>query len=1629
MVPFRSLIYLRICLLGWLGFHSVALAIQWTRDLDATLGVPNPSTVPLQVEVLDVGHLRLSFGEINIKQQTVEFQGKPYQHYVIEGETRLWEDGKPSLPAVARAIRLPNFGNVEIRIHQATFTEQSNLDIMPQQPLIGDTSRVVFDAETFSTNDFFPNTLVRLGSPAILRDARVTTLLYQPLQYNPVTKTLRIYTSAEVEIVPIGGRGENELHLPRQPVPSFAPLYAQILGSDELCEEASQALPGSLLIIARSSLHSLLSSFVQWKEQTGRNVILTAPLNQGTSTADLQSLITQYYNQTDTRLEFVLLVGDGGTSGYDLPTYFINNEPSDHPYTQLAGNDMLADITISRFSGNTLSQFQTMINRTLQYERTPYMADTNWYNRGWGYAGISNEVYSNRPAIRFCNEMMRTVGLRTIYYDEHNGVVSTSLINSRLNPGALFWAHRPSFISQISPTEVQNLTNTFRPFFAFNMSCMTGEWYGSSTTGVHEALTRLGSPTAPSGAITAMASQSYETHPSPNNCIATGTYYTLGVMQGRYAGTLYFGGKLRLWINLGTQNPNGIYNFFIWNNVMGDGTANLWTGVPKSVQVSYPTLVSGTSYAAIRVTKDQQPLEKVMVTLVQRNSSGQTLSYARGYTDANGTVHLNFTPLLSGNAILTVTNGESKRNFLTRIDTLSVTAGSPIAFSNATLLDDQTQGRFGNNNGLAEPGEVLDLMLTLTNTSTMQLTNAGIRMVSTNPQIVVSGNPTFPIWDPQTNQVATFRLFISNQVRNGAVLLFWQDSVFGVVSQRACTLQVRAPQIEYLAHWIPSGQTWQPGSTVTCSLRVVNRGYAMSAPLNLRLIPQSLFASVQNDLRIIAALGSDAQGTCAWQIASSPATIRGTVIPFSVLLSYQNQSDTLSFSLTCGSRVTTDPTGPDPYGYWAYDNSDVSYSQRPTFNWVEINPAWGGSGINLGLYDTNYTYDRSTVIPLPFRVRYYGNLFDSITVCSNGWAALGAQPHYDNFRNWQLPSQEGPRNLIAPFWFELVTWDDFGGVYSWYDATNHRLVISWYMYCMWGAGRENRFQLILYDPRYYRTPTGDSPILFQYQRFHNDQYSDPLEPNYATIGIADGTYTRALSYSFNNVYSNGSAPIPNSTTANSAILFTTIPPDTLLHIVSPNPYDTLRYNQPFTIQWTGRPSASQVRIELNRNYPTGSWETLFSATPNDGSQSWTVSGASSNNARLRISTLDQSSQTVSIASFVIVGPGTLQFSVPNINLSLPPNDTLRTNYTLQNIGSTSIQGSLQLDLIPNRMTCRQSNEPNGPVYNWINPEAGNSYVWQNDFTSDAIPLPFSFPYFGNTYDSAWICTNGWLSLTNPNESAVPTNQTLPYWEQAAFIAPYWDDLVVPEGGTRVFMDTINQRVVFAWLNVTINGQPNSNLTFECILYSNGTIDFQYQTLQVPAFGQTIGLQSANRNYYFTLYHNQSIPSSHAIRFSPQRGWGVLNTTTFTLAPNQSQNMSILWSTMGMVLNDTARGWLRFTGNAINLPFSIPILLVSNVSANRSNELALLPREFHLYQNLPNPFNPITTIQFDVPYAAWVNLTIYDALGRQIKTLLNERKLAGNYQVMWNAASLPSGIYFYQLTANQTTLVRKAILLK
>ena len=110
-------------------------------------------------------------------------------------------------------------------------------------------------------------------------------------------------------------------------------------------------------------------------------------------------------------------------------------------------------------------------------------------------------------------------------------------------------------------------------------------------------------------------------------------------------------------------------------------------------------------------------------------------------------------------------------------------------------------------------------------------------------------------------------------------------------------------------------------------------------------------------------------------------------------------------------------------------------------------------------------------------------------------------------------------------------------------------------------------------------------------------------------------------------------------------------------------------------------------------------------------------------------------------------------------------------------------------------------------------------------------------------------------------------------------------------------------------------------------------------------------------------------------------------------------------------------------------FSYSSAVEVNIISSIEGDVNLTPTQFSLSQNYPNPFNPSTTINYSITKAGNVKITVYNAIGSTVATIVNEYKPAGNYSVQFNGTNLSSGIYLYRLESGNYNATRKLIFLK
>ncbi|MDP8228703.1 MAG: carboxypeptidase-like regulatory domain-containing protein, partial [Candidatus Electryoneaceae bacterium] len=283
------------------------------------------------------------------------------------------------------------------------------------------------------------------------------------------------------------------------------------------------------------------------------------------------------------------------------------------------------------------------------------------------------------------------------------------------------------------------------------------------------------------------------------------------------------------------------------------------------------------------------------------------------------------------------------------------------------------------------------------------------------------------------------------------------------------------------------------------------------------------------------------------QVNVSDLAIPGNYAKFMITLEAQDDNDdfcdTLYFEREIGNVVQTDPVGPDAYGYICFDSHDGgNWDKAPQFQWREINPAipdYDFEGERLELGDIYVDYDSSGVIVFPeeFNFQYYGQEFDTMIVNSNGWIAFGAdQSMYVDFRNWQIPGNQGPDAQVCALWQDLINPQPGDrGVFTYYDEAAGIYIIEWSEIEIYSGPQDLlEFQIILYDSEQWATRTGDGEIKIQYKHVAVHQ-GDATDNFFSTVGLKNLDGSDGMEYCYWNHYADAAWPLEDEL----ALLFTT----------------------------------------------------------------------------------------------------------------------------------------------------------------------------------------------------------------------------------------------------------------------------------------------------------------------------------------------------------------------------------------------------------------------------------------------------------------------------------------------------------
>ncbi len=1292
---------------GLTPFHLTSLPTNFQN-------LPGPqAVVEMPTELLDPNpdHVQMQFSNPPLEYGSVTIDGASYQTVRLSGEGSSLDPGTPDIPRVTRLIMINSTGNVNVAVLNQSYTIESGIYPAPVQPLAGDNGSpepvaVAPDLSVYDSDNWYPPEVATISEPATLRDVRFVVLTIYPVQVNPVTQQMRVYDNIQVEIQNVGGIGENEIHIhPTSIAPSFKQLYGVFENFGGSALDALPVFPGSYLVICNNSGTVLTHAqrLVDWRKRKGIDGSILAMNITSASTTAIRDSISARYNASGGQLEYVCMIGDPqGNDPFDFPS---NSAQYDNYYGCISGGggpnpDPVPDVAVGRISATDATQLNHVVTKSINYEAAPSEApDANWFTRAW-CASHTAHIPSNPSTKEYTRQIMLQHGVTTVYWDVYGGGITGAQIETRLSQGISVFNHRMSWISETPYGFSSSLSDNPRLPFVASITCYSGNFTSERSISEEWLIPNGATGGTPKGAIGCVGVATASTHVPFNNIVDAGMMYGLYVLDIPEQGNILISGKLELYKNYWAVGHSGdVQNFSYWTNLMGDPAVCLWHFKPVHPTVIHPANINvGTNNVSITLSDSSAgtPIEGALVCLLKG-----TETFSRGYTAANGVINLACTAPTTGDMLLTIT----KNNLKTVVDTIHVvTSAASLSLNGRTVDDDNVGGTVGDNNHALNPGEIIDLTVNLTNsgtsttisgiTGTLSTSSAGVQVTQASsgyPNIAPGAN---------ANNTTAFRFSLTSVFNNEPVTFFLNlTSSIGSQTVRL-DFTPGSGDVTYMSSTFSGpGGTVDPGESGNLTVTYRNSGSRSLISSNGILRSLDTDVSVSDSVGVFGTVIPSADGNNAgnpFAIDISVGTYNGHRALMQLVITDANGfRDSTSFYLTAGTQASTSPSGPDGYGYYAYDNTETTPPAGASFyEWIEIAPSQGGTGTSLNFNDTVEDADQSTVLNLPFNFVFYGNQFNQITVCTNGWLSMGSTT-IDDFRNYRMGTPIGPPNQVAAYWDDLKAWGTSNNVYYKYDAVNHWYIVEWRAQTLWTSVNEF-FEIILFDPAFYPSASGNGKIKFQYNTLSLSPNQGSNDNDYSSVGIQNADHSIGLDYYYWNTYTAGSAAL----LAGRAIMITTDATGQLnpgVTVSAPNGGESWFVGQPYNILWSSTGISGNVDVALNRNYPGGAWEAVVSNTANDGVHLWTVTGNNTTaNARIRVvSTIQPTIGDTSNANFTLQIP-TVNIVAPNGGEILSSGTQYLINWTSSGLGASTLS--------------LNRNYPGG-TWEVLDPNAGTELLW------------------------------------------------------------------------------------------------------------------------------------------------------------------------------------------------------------------------------------------------------------------------------------------------------------------------------
>lgn len=1125
-----------------------------------------------------------------VKFGTAHHDGNSFTTVSIPDEGLTYEEGKPVLPMVSRFVIVPPTVGIELIV---TASDPIRIEAN-SPPVICEDEDFYPSARHIDLNQtgLYPNKIAEMSEPTIIRGVRLVKITTFPVQYDARDNSFLHYENIQTELKfndaepvnPVLHPDRNDRSREFAKFINVLAVNADVLDRDDA--ETLSPYAGHYLIAAHENCVNPARDFIEWRRKAGYKMdIYSIPSNNaGIPGRVKQGISGRYHDYLEDGVDpfdQVLIIGDrsdhqncgpaanwvvGAETGESV---WGNPQHADYKYGLLEGDDLHMDVGISRWASGNANLMALNVGRTLAYEAEPRMDNPDWFTRGgagsyhWGNNAQSGWHVSINTNVRWGYEVLQQLGYQDVrFYENYDWDQRAQQyhpwIRDMYNDGSNVILSRAECYNWRSNFN-EVVRNTVFPI-RLNTSGH-GEW-------ATWWMTRSGNGNDLKGPV--VSTCGWGGPPT-----APMSIFWLNLVKGVMIHDMSLGwGRTFAGVNFESYFPNERFrNIPIYSEVKtdtdcyGDPGIQPWRGVPQILSMDHVETISPLTrsvevYAFDPDAEGNPPFEGARVTLyVPGDLPDDGDLYAEHevfqrtkFTDAEGMVRFVFEndPQFGEGTMYVTLTGRELRPVFGEIEIEDPEVAIETVLYEFAEIE-------GNGNDDINPGEDFNLVLTAANIGDGNDDIEGITAIvvslstwvevedhEVNFDTISEGNEVTGEGDiiihidpscPDGESRPSSRPVLSIEYHSGE--LVWYSAI---------ELDVLAPN--FTVRSLPGGLVI-PAEMVDFDIDIENIGRMDSSPLSAELHTLGMGISVIENAAAFPDIGageherlSDGQ---EFQISGNSIVVPGSKTYMMVILANEEGFvDTAYFRLQTSRERAGAPQGPDGYGYICFDDTDSDWDISPEYDWIEIaaddrNNDFEGEEIEEFDGHSEHSVGETALIDLPFDTQFYGQLFNKISVCTNGYISMGDQEEITNFQNWPMDQAiAGGMGMIAPFWDWLQLGNN-GKVYTYYDEDDALFIIEWYrLRHKQGGNSELTFQVVLYDHNVWVTESGDQNILFQYKNI--SQSSGPGVPwidasPYASVGISSVDGTTGLSYTYNNQRPVTSAPMENQR----AMLFSTSP--------------------------------------------------------------------------------------------------------------------------------------------------------------------------------------------------------------------------------------------------------------------------------------------------------------------------------------------------------------------------------------------------------------------------------------------------------------------------------------------------------